>query len=162
MTTNMLTTIPPGKLIADEITTRLAIIAKDSLAGGMKGLLVGVGLTALEIRARLSESHSGPIYGGHSPNPASLPGEPPALQSGHLRNSYNFAPSGTNSVILGSNALYAPFLEFGTVNMAPRPVLRPAVEKMLAVIAEKVSTGIQEAQHLLASAARFGGAGLLG
>ncbi len=62
----------------------------------------------------------------------SSPGEPPHLQSGHLKQSvYQQVKNDGKKVtgIVGNNAEYAAFLEFGTSKMQPRPYLRPVVEK---------------------------------
>lgn len=61
---------------------------------------------------------------------ASAPGEPPASDSGRLANSVTFKNESRLSVSVGSDVVYAGYLEFGTRRMAPRPVWRPAVEAM--------------------------------
>lgn len=49
------------------------------------------------------------------------------VDTGRLRNSISHAvdPIG-NAAYIGTNVEYAPYVEFGTSKMAPRPFLRPA------------------------------------
>lgn len=78
---------------------------------------------------------------------ASAPGQPPAVDTNRLRQSWTVTPlkgTGASSnfagnhqsiesrggrVVLtyGSNLFYAPFLEYGTSRMKPRPYLRPTM-----------------------------------
>ena len=60
---------------------------------------------------------------------ASAPGQAPAVDSGALLRSYTYQV-GDGYVDVGSNIEYAPYLEFGTRKMAPRPHLRPAVQRI--------------------------------
>ena len=61
----------------------------------------------------------------------SAPGEPPAMDSGRLRDSV-FAETDADglSARVGSDLDYAAHLEFGTTRMAARPWLLPAFERM--------------------------------
>ena len=61
---------------------------------------------------------------------ASSPGEPPAVRTGILRNSWRPVQSGNNPA-LESNVLYAGFLEGGTKKMEPRPFAGKIVEKAM-------------------------------
>lgn len=62
-----------------------------------------------------------------SGRPRSLPGEPPAVQTGLLINSiaHELRPERL-AVRYGTNIKYGLFLELGTHKMAPRPYLVPA------------------------------------
>jgi len=64
---------------------------------------------------------------------SSAPGDPPRKRTGHLFKSvYNRINKINKFVvqgIVGDNAEYAVHLEYGTSKMAPRPYMRPAVEK---------------------------------
>lgn len=65
----------------------------------------------------------------------SLPGNPPAVDSGNLRNSIRYEVHSEGSEIYGvvgstqKDPDYAVFTEYGTNKMAPRPWLRPAMQK---------------------------------
>lgn len=65
----------------------------------------------------------------------SLPGNPPAPDTGNLRNSIRYEVHGEGSEIYGvvgstqKDPDYAVFTEYGTNKMAPRPWLRPAMQK---------------------------------
>jgi HK97 gp10 family phage protein len=71
--------------------------------------------------------------------PRSKPGEHPHSDKGGLRQSYKPTTIRTQNVIRGtvaSNLEYAPYLEYGTSKMAPRPLLRPTMaEKQDEIIA---------------------------
>jgi len=59
---------------------------------------------------------------------ASAPGEAPATDTGRLANSIQADIQGKNATVF-TNVEYAPFLEFGTRTIEPRPFLFPALEK---------------------------------
>lgn len=65
----------------------------------------------------------------------SLPGNPPAPDTGNLRNSIRYEVHSEGSEIYGvvgstqKDPDYAVFTEYGTNKMAPRPWLRPAMQK---------------------------------
>ena len=69
---------------------------------------------------------------GPSPAPAGLV---PHVQTGHLKRNVNWKRSGNLKRAVGtgignaSSVGYAAMLEFGTVKMAPRPFLRPALKR---------------------------------
>ena len=63
--------------------------------------------------------------------PPSPPGHAPAVRTGTLRRSITWKPGidGVSPYVdIGSNVLYAPYVELGTSRMAARPFLRPALE----------------------------------
>ena len=69
------------------------------------------------------------------PHHPSLPGNPPARDTGNLTNSIRWEIHNEGKEvygIVGSSQLdenYAVYTEYGTTKMAPRPWLRPAMEK---------------------------------
>ncbi len=83
----------------------------------------------------------------------SMPGNPPAVDTGNLRNSirYEVHPEGKEVYgIVGSTQKdpdYAVFTEYGTNKMAPRPWLRPAMIKnndwIRKSIANAVASGLK-------------------
>lgn len=68
----------------------------------------------------------------------SLPGNPPAPDTGNLRNSIRYEVHGKGKEVYGvvgstqkdlDYAVYAVYTEYGTTKMAPRPWLRPNMQK---------------------------------
>jgi HK97 gp10 family phage protein len=81
---------------------------------------------------------------------ASAPGEAPASDTGRLVNSINgtvvSGRTGEAEVKAGSGIVrYARMLEFGTVKMAARPFLFPALEKNKAWIRERLNRAVRKA-----------------
>lgn len=114
-----------------------------------------------------SSGASGRQYGrrgpGRPPHRASAPGEAPASDSGRLMRSYtHMVGVDTNGayVDVGTNIDYAPFLEFGTSKMLPRPHLRPAIDSARAELMLLVREEITSNQKA-AIASLKGGGGIL-
>lgn len=63
-----------------------------------------------------------------SPYTASAPGEAPAVRTGELRDSYQWAMLDDLTGAVWSDDPKAPWLEFGTGAVAARPALVPAVD----------------------------------
>jgi HK97 gp10 family phage protein len=119
--------------------------------GGKAGLAdVGV-LVSNRVRQKLSTPGTGRTYRRASVvHVASAPGKPPAVDTGRLRASYTWR-TGVDArgpyVEIGTNVLYAPFLEFGTRRMAARPHLRPAVNELRKEIVALIRQGIIQEQR---------------
>ncbi len=81
-------------------------------------------------RAVAVESRWKELISGAYP-PPSAPGTPPHLRSGRLRASINWS-LGEDGIsmfaVIGTNVVYAPYLEQGTGRMAARPAARKALE----------------------------------
>jgi HK97 gp10 family phage protein len=60
---------------------------------------------------------------------SSAAGESPATDTGRLAGSIIFEQVGPGSVTVGSDLVYAAYLEYGTISMSPRPAWRPAIEE---------------------------------
>lgn len=60
---------------------------------------------------------------------ASAPGQPPAMDTGNLTNSISMQMIGPLQGRVNINAEYAAYLEYGTVRMAARPYLQPAIDQ---------------------------------
>lgn len=59
---------------------------------------------------------------------ASAPGQPPAVDTGRLRASLDMVMMpGEPRALIGTPVDYAPFLEFGTSRMKPRPLWRTVI-----------------------------------
>ena len=50
------------------------------------------------------------------------------VDTGNLRNSITHQQEGPKTEVIGTNVSYAAYVELGTVKMAAKPYLRPAVE----------------------------------
>lgn len=114
--------------------------------GGKDGLAdVGVEVTN-RVKRLLSQPGTGRVYRRRRvTHRASRPGQPPAVDTGRLRSSYTWR-TGEDAegffVEVGTNVKYAPFLEFGTRRMRPRPHLRPAINEVTNQISELVAQGV--------------------
>lgn len=79
----------------------------------------------------------------------SRPGEIPRVQTGTLRRSYTHEMDPVMPVgRVGTNLVYAKFLEFGTRFMAPRPHVRVALEKLRAVYGSIFNVPIAAAPYI--------------
>lgn len=74
---------------------------------------------------------------------ASKPGDPPNSDTGRLINSIKFRKD-KNAYLVGTNVRYGSHLEFGTLNMAPRPWLSVA----LAMVAVKLPDLVKQAYSI--------------
>ena len=92
--------------------------------------------TAQNIRTHAIKSiqrgtKSGIVYEKTSPkrtHKASAPGEAPATDTGLLANSIQADIEGRQATVF-TNTEYAPWLEFGTQSIEPRPFMFPAMEQ---------------------------------
>lgn len=75
---------------------------------------------------------------------ASAPGEPPAPDTGTLRNSIHTARRGTR-VTVGTPVDYAPPLEFGGIHLKRRPFMRPAFERWKREVGTQTAALVREA-----------------
>jgi len=78
--------------------------------------------------------------GSNSHHP-SVPGNPPAVDTGRLRASitHRIVDESPAAAYVGTNLDYAYDLEFGTSKMAPRPFLQPAIDANEVWIRNKLS-----------------------
>ena len=126
--------------------------------------MAGIEIAAVEIvnmvKVLLSQPHAGPVYsrqrGRPGGNPSSLPGEPPALQTGALRSGYDWRRL-IGAVEIVNHVIHSAFLEMGTRKMRPRPHVRPAVEIVRGQIPTFVARAIEVGQRR--EAKRRGGRG---
>ena len=100
-------------------------------------------------RSLLDGNKSGRIYKhGSVLHRASAPGEAPASDTGRLVNSINSYAVGNGeaiSVAGRGTVKYAAMLEFGTIKIAPRPFMLPALEKSRAWIGERLNKAVRKA-----------------
>lgn len=90
--------------------------------------VVTAALTNIRERAvaSMGGAKSGRTYGTHQ---ASAPGEAPAILFGQLSDSIDIELTSGNSGIVYTTDEKGPHLEYGTINMEPRPWLTPAAEE---------------------------------
>lgn len=88
--------------------------------------------TLRDVESNLKIGMAGPKSGALYPNghQASAPGEYPAIDTGALVNSIGTEMTGPLRGIVYEGQEYAVHLEYGTVYMAPRPHMVPAVESV--------------------------------
>lgn len=88
--------------------------------------------------------HLFPVRPRTKPHHASTPGDPPARDTGRLMESVKVvtldedalvAHVGPDPAAFQGQAYYPAYLEFGTRAMAPRPFMRPALERFKQAIA---------------------------
>ncbi len=117
---------------ADELRKALAefsINADRELANVVRGTAQNIRTHAIKSIHRGTKS--GIEYQKYSPrrkHRASAPGEAPATDTGRLANSIQADIQGKQATVF-TNLEYAPWLEFGTQKMEPRPFMVPAMEK---------------------------------
>lgn len=83
-----------------------------------------------EIALQLADAVAAEIQAGWSAQSPSAPEEAPAVVSGYLAGSITIESPAGGTARIGSNATYAPLLEYGAGELAARPWLRPAVERV--------------------------------
>lgn len=74
---------------------------------------------------------------------ASAPGESPAILTGRLAES--LTPFRRSPLVwyVGSDVEYAPWLEYGTYGIAPRPYLRPAANHFKPIAQQRISDALR-------------------
>lgn len=91
--------------------------------------------TVERIKAAFKLPKSGRVYRVSrtgKPHQASAPGESPAILTGFLQNSVLTTFPTAREGIIAIGAAYAPYLEYGTVRMKPRPYIAPAIKETIA------------------------------
>lgn len=123
--------------------------------GGKDGL-ADVGLLLLNrVRRVLSTPGTGRTYRRRSvEHRASSPGNPPAVDTGKYRASWNWK-TGTDSlgeyVEVGTNDKRGPWLEHGTRRMRPRPHIRRVVNEARSDISRLIAQGVVRRQREVAA-----------
>ena len=98
-------------------------------------------------RAIQGPPKTGRLYNrrGNIVHRASAPGQAPATDTGALVSSIAYKQQSPMEATISSRLKYAPWLEFGTRKMAPRPAWRPAVEKNTPLFQKLVEAAIKRA-----------------
>ena len=85
------------------------------------------------------------------PHHPSAPGNPPAPDTGNLRNSIRFSVENAGNAVKGrigstqNKPPYGAYLEYGTSNILPRPWLAPAIERNTDFMRDTFSSAVQKA-----------------
>jgi HK97 gp10 family phage protein len=85
--------------------------------------------------------------GRNGSHTASAPGEAPASDTGRLAGSITAEKKGPLLWDVGTDVKYGRFLEFGTMKIAERPWLRPAIEKNRALFRKRIVVAIEKASQ---------------
>ena len=94
------------------------------LSNKIDRLVQGIAMNAMsDVKRRIqSPPKTGEIYRrGNITHQASAPGESPATDTGSLASSIYYKQKGSMNATIGSRLDYSYYLEFGTLNIKPRP-----------------------------------------
>ena len=138
--------------------------AADIMAANIEGIERGLKIAMIELqremRERLSKKGSGAGYFGGSKGKGyfrtrSAPGQPPAVDTGTLRNSVQSKPqyiagTGMTSIVLTGlvagvykDARIPRWLEYGTSRMKARPFIAPSLKVIRPSVAGTISDQMQ-------------------
>ena len=137
-----------------------ADIMSANIEGIERGLKIAMVELQIELRERLSKVGTGAGYFGGSKGKGyfrtrSAPGEPPAVDTGTLRNSVQSKPqyiagTGMTSIVLtglvagvNKDARIPRWLEYGTSRMKARPFIAPSLEAIRPSVAGTISDQMQ-------------------
>ena len=137
-----------------------ADIIDANIRGIERGLKIVMVELQIELREKLSQVGSGAGYFGGSKGKGyfrtrSAPGEPPAVDTGTLRNSVQSKPqyvagTGMTSIVLAGlvagvnkDARIPRWLEYGTSRMKARPFIAPSLEAIRPSVAGTISDQMQ-------------------
>ena len=137
-----------------------ADIMDANIRGIERGLKIVMVELQIELREKLSQVGSGAGYFGGSKGKGyfrtrSAPGEPPAVDTGTLRNSVQSKPqyipgTGMTSIVLtglvagvNKDARIPRWLEYGTSRMKARPFIAPSLEVIRPSVAGTISDQMQ-------------------
>jgi len=137
-----------------------ADIISANIEGIERGLKIAMVQLQTELRVTLSKKGSGAGYFGGSKGKGSFrtrsaPGEPPAVDTGTLRNSVQSKPqyiagTGMTSIVLtglvagvNKDARIPRWLEYGTSRMKARPFIAPSLAVVRPSVAATISDQMQ-------------------
>lgn len=104
----------------------------DVIAGLIRSQTELVTKVGSDIEATAKDS----MVGGGEPHVPSLPGDPPHVDTGNLKNSIRFAMVDDANGEVAVGAEYGAHLEYGTARMAARPYMTPAVDDVAGKLAD--------------------------
>lgn len=130
-----------------ELKAALANMSKE-VEDNVREAVIG---TALSMRGKVTKAiNSGPAsgrtyqkYNPRRTHTASAPGQAPMSDQGRLAGSVYFDADEANlSAEVGSLLAYAAYLEYGTTQMAPRPVWQPTLEEERPLFQRRVEKAV--------------------
>ncbi|MBL7685545.1 MAG: hypothetical protein JNK65_05890 [Deltaproteobacteria bacterium] len=132
--------------LGEEILKKVREMDPQVLRGLEIGLKQGAFFLEARIKRALSQSgRGGKVYKrGEKSHVASAPGQAPAVDSGRLLNSIRTDFKGINDVRIGSDVIYASFLEKGTSKMGSRPYLSRVINENPNAIEEIILKAIEK------------------
>ncbi len=112
------------------VTNRIPLVVTAFGTGSKRSAKTAASKIGKRVQEVIREpGRTGRMYGTHQ---ASAPGEPPANWTGELADSVTIEPGPGHSAYMIVGAEYGPWLEYGTVHMAPRPFVEPTVKEFSA------------------------------
>jgi hypothetical protein len=125
------------------------LVIKRSLYKNKEGIRRGLLAVAPEIKREVRRlirdpNKSGRIYNiGGKMHQASAPSEAPANLSGRLAKKVGSKVPNATRLIIGDNAPYGGYLEYGTTHILPRPHLRPAALSKVREVGQAIVLGVK-------------------
>lgn len=139
----------------------VTVTGTDELSAALKSIATGipksvedaVNATGLELRGEIVKGYSeggkvGRIYQKYNPrrtHQASEEDQAPATDTGRLKNSVVFESMGPAEVVVSTNVLYGAWLEFGTQDIAPRPLWVPEAKKIQPKFVKRLEAALRDA-----------------
>lgn len=139
--------------IAKRVVEMIRKVVKEAEVETKLGM-ADIGVEAVnEMKKILSQPGGGRTYRRHGVlHRASAPGDPPAVDTGKYRASWNYQVGDDAEgpfVEVGTNDKRGPWLEFGTRRMKARPHVRPMVERLTikipGLISDAYANGMERA-----------------
>lgn len=118
-----------------------------------KHVAAAINATGLELRTDIVKKYQrGPATGeiyqrGNTTHQASAPGEAPATDTGRLASSVTYSKTGPIEAEVGTDVIYGPMLEYGTINIERRPNWVPSVEAMRPKFTARLQEALRKASN---------------
>lgn len=131
----------------NEILQKKAKKIEDSLPKKIEECCEKVRSTILNDMAKTPRNNDVEYRSGNIIHHPSFPGNAPAPDTGNLRASIHYTiENDANNCkgIVGTDVEYGKHLEFGTSKMAPRPWLKPSLNKNKSFIKEKLKESLND------------------
>ena len=132
----------------DELIRRVNSMADPAQARATRRRMLRAGIRVIERHTKnlMTGTRSGRAYTiGGKTHIASAPGEPPAVDTGNLKNSLRVLEVTDDYASFGTSVDYAADLEFGSRRIAARPFLRPAAENSVGDVTAAMTAVADEA-----------------